>query len=276
MWRIQKTCLMVLALAASGKASAQDVRRPYGPFDAIADGARSSELRQLSLINGQLDHADYLRSLTVPVAGPRVLAGDPRVVGVYPYGRRGLLGLRPQGYVVVRRAPIVVYRRSYAVAPPTPPSPLYADADRRLDDVHREIEQNLRPGDDVANPARGEAARDGRRAAARVTANEPEELPTPDEVERPARRVAPRQAANRGIARDIARDDRRDVDDRRRDVRVPPRPQPDPPEQPASSANREIRPAENDDGEDSSRDQQAADEIRGPLLQKPAPGTQEF
>jgi hypothetical protein len=314
MWRLKTSSFVLAAVLAVEVAPAQELRTPYGPYDAIADGVRSNESRNLSLIDGQLDHVDRLRSLTVPVAGPRVFAGDPRIVGVYPYGRRGILGLRPQGYVVVRRTPVVVYRRT-VVAPPTPLSPyesgdlygyglressrqpigheslqtgsdrweyrpLYADDDR-LDEMHREIERNLRPSDEAGDEPRSGFVRGfDRRAAARIpAANEPEELPTPDDVERPARRVNSRQAVGRAMARDIARDEEpaasADNADDRGDSRVPPPPQPDPPEQLPESGGH-TNSAANEDRAKSKSAKPGNDELRGPLLQNPSSGTREF
>ena len=185
MWRILiKLLALTGAVAAGNSAFGQATREPYGPFDAIAEGARNSELRRLSLIDSQLDTIDARRSLIVPIAQPRGLWG-PNVAAVFPYGRRGILGLRPRGYVVVRRSPVVVDRRTYGLegSPPgfsygaytndpygqsarqpigheslqTGPNrweyrPLYAEDDGRLDEIHGQIERELRPDGEAPSP----------------------------------------------------------------------------------------------------------------------------
>ena len=180
MWRILITPLALAgALVYSETTLGQAPREPYGPFDAIAEGARNSELQRLSAIDAQLETVDSLRALRV--AQPRVLLGRPDIA-VYPYGRRGIFGLRPRGYVVARRTPVVVYGGA-APAPPQPPTgyldryyggyssdsevrqpigheslqtgpnrweyrPLYADDDRTLDSIHGEIERNFQAAAD--------------------------------------------------------------------------------------------------------------------------------
>jgi hypothetical protein len=265
-------------------ATAQDIGRPYGPFDAIAEGTRNSELRRLSLIDSQLDTVDRLRAGIVPVAQPRAWLRDPGVAAVVPYGRRGILGLRPQGYIVVRRAPVVANRPIFV--PPSPPGalgggllandpasapirqpighqslqtglnrweyrPLYADDDRWLDETHREIERNL----GLAGTTRDlRGTRSGDRAAV-----EPEELPMPGDAAEASRDRRP--ANDLGEARDIARSANFAADQKepklRDNVRVPPPPEPDPP-QPQSNVRAR------------------SDEPRGPALGDPASGRREF
>ncbi|MEX2139725.1 MAG: hypothetical protein WD894_10720 [Pirellulales bacterium] len=264
----------VVLAVLSPAASAQEPQRPYGPFDAIAEGTERSEAQRLSLIGAQLETVDQLR--LTQVAGPRAFSRDPGVAAVYPYGRRGILGLRPRGYIVVRRPPTVAYRRSYAVEPPrydfdydtdayairqtvrqpighellrTGPNrweyrPLYAQDDRQLDETHREIERNLRPLADDDGAERTGYFREDRRPRGASRAAVPEELPEPQDPDNGGT-LTKNDAASprRGEARDIARDNR-----------VPPPPQPDPPDQPRK-----------DDVE-----------LRGPLLQNPSTGAREF
>jgi hypothetical protein len=310
MWRILITLpALTFAVALDNPALGQDARQPYGPFDAIAEGTRNSELRNLSLIDSQLDAVDQLRSGVVSVAQPRVLLGGPGVA-VIPYGRRGILGLRPQGYVVMRRAPVVAYRRPYVLEPPPPPlppdnyrpyvdesvrqplgheslqtgpnrweyRPLYADDDRRLDEIHRDIERDLRLEDDVqADNAAGQ-----RRLNQPAVASEPEELPVPREAadESPKARSAP---PVRGQARDIARTRPASArpettaspsaSQQRPGVRVPPPPQPDPAIQPPNSLG---KPEEGNRRDDQTKKPAGDPELRGPLLQNPATGAREF
>jgi hypothetical protein len=298
MWRILITPLVLAGAVVCGQTTlGQALRNPYGPFDAIAEGARNSELQRLSVIDAQLDTVDLLRALRTQ---PRVLLSRPDMA-VFPYGRRGILGLRPRGYVVVRRSPIVVSRSG--LEPPPPPAgyedrvyggysdsavrqpighesrqtgpnrweyrPLYADDDRALDSIHSEIEGNLRPAD-RADPAPIEPPR---RVNGSDAAGDPEELPVPSDD------AQPRQARSappvRGQARDIARSaafsgERRDSptkhgarDDNRVNRRAPPPPQPDPPRQPTAAPTK-APPAIEDA------------ELRGPLLQNPSTGTREF
>jgi hypothetical protein len=95
MWRILISLLALTAVLTHGKITlCQAPPEPYGPFDAIAEGARNSELRRLSMIDSQLDSVDALRALRV--GQPRGLWGSD-VAAVYAYGRRGILGLRPRG-----------------------------------------------------------------------------------------------------------------------------------------------------------------------------------
>jgi len=313
---------LILALASLGAcvqcAIAQETREPYGPFDAIAEGTANSEARRLSLIDSQLDTVDQLRPVTVPVSvrGRRVYyARNPDVAAVYAHGRRGVLGIRPRGYVVVRRAPAVVYGRSSIAAPPLYElegaygydlrdvrqpigheslqtgrnrweyRPLYADDDR-LDDIHRGIERELDP--QRASYNRDEAQDDApsvrRRSAARqAAASEPEELPLPADEDPPD---APRR--DRGGARDIAREPttaREDQDARepvgqdqpgeRRRTSVPPPPEPDPPDQPTASARRKST-ASDDRAKKPAQPPDANEDIRGPLLPDPSNGPREF
>jgi hypothetical protein len=304
MWRILITLLAVTGAVAAGKTTfGQAPREAYGPFDAIAEGSRNNELRRLSLIGAQLDTVDALRELRV--GQPRGLWG-PDVAAVYAYGRRGILGLRPRGYVVVRRAP-VVNRRTYGVegSPPgfsygsytndpysqsarqpighqslqTGPNrweyrPLYAADDGRLDEIHGQIEGDLRPGGDAFPTDGGDMiGSDTRGAGGRAAASGPEELPIPRDqaVAQEARPPVPR----RGQARDIARSaafagERNDAASRRqagdanlRNLRPPPPPRPDPLAQPRIAP--EKRAPATDDAE-----------LRGPLLQNPSTGTREF
>jgi hypothetical protein len=245
-------------------------------MDAIAEGAESSEARQLSLIESQLDTVDYLRPVAAPVRGPRVVySGDSRIAAVYAYGRRGLLGLRPRGYVVIRRAPVVAYRgtpplESYGypyrdgVRQPigheslqTGPNrweyrPLYADDDLSFDETHRQIEERLGPQRDAPAipqpPERpnGIAAdsRSQRSTAQRDAASEPEELPIPDQPREPPRGA--KSTKTRAAARDIARESEVENDSRdntkldaeagpKAPLNVPPPPKPDPAVQPTRS-----------------------------------------
>jgi hypothetical protein len=303
MWRILFTLLVFAGAVANDKTTlGQGPREPYGPFDAIAEGARNSELQRLSAIDAQLDTVDALRAQRV--AQPRVLLGRPDVA-VYPYGRRGILGLRPRGYVVVRRTPVVVYGTRSQPVPPPPPAgyedryydgyasgstgstvrqpigheslqtgpnrweyrPLYADDERALDSMHSEIERTLRPAADA-----DQVPREPQRTNKPGPGGDLEELPVPSDDAQPRQaQPAPRV---RGQARDIARsaafaEERRDTitqrraDDNRRDVRVPPAPQPDPPDQ---SSKVPHKPAQTTDDA----------ELRGPLLQIPSTGAREF
>lgn len=123
MTRIVLLSLGFMVVAAS-LAPAQALRRPYGAFDAIEEGTANNEARRLQAIGSQLDTNDRLRSLVTDVRRPRVVAVPDRNTHVYAYGRRGILGLRPQGYVVVRR--------QLAPAPPrmvrlVPSPPVYDD-----------------------------------------------------------------------------------------------------------------------------------------------------
>jgi hypothetical protein len=302
MWRILIPSLVLAGVIAGGKTTfGQATREPYGPFDAIAEGSRNSELQRLSAIDAQLDTVDALRSLRVAQRG--VFLGPD--VAVYPYGRRGILGLRPRGYVVVRRAPVVINGDRSQLTPPPPPAeyagrnyggystdsevrqpigheslqtgpnrweyrPLYADDDRALDTIHGEIERNLEPAGHV-DQAPNEPPRrpDGPGAI-----EDAEELPVP------ADNVKPQQARSappaRGQARDLARSaafagEKKDaprknsVGDYNRVNRraPPPPPTPDPPSQQRSAP---TKPA-----------QAPIDaELRGPLLQNPSTGTREF
>jgi hypothetical protein len=300
MWRISITLLTLAAACVSGKSTVgQESRRPYGPFDAIAEGAQNSELRRRSLIDSQLDAMDYLRSSIVPVAQPRALLGRADVA-VYPYGRRGILGLRPRGYVVVRRVPINVNRGGYALEPPPPPAgydygtyagqsvrqpigheslqtgpnrweyrPLYADDDRSLDEAHGQIERDVQQEADMLRPRRQTVGT--ARRTLEPAASDPEELPVPRD-EAIAREARP---PVRGQARDIARSAafsdeqtdrttrRRAIGEDRRAVRTPPPPRPDPPSPPRTATDKQA-PAVEDS------------ELRGPLLQNPSTGTREF
>lgn len=281
MWRILSAFVVTATVLFSTAAFGQELRRPYGPFDAIAEGTERSESQRRSLIASQLDTVDQLR--LTQVAGPRAFFRDPNVTAVYPYGRRGLFGLRPRGYIVVRRPRIPTDRRSYAPQPSqydplydgygysaspavrqpigheqlqTGPNrweyrPLYADDDRQLDDVHREIERELRPPADDGYAERAGYSTNERRSMRAPRLNTPEELPEP---QGPVNRSASSQSERPpqpGQARDIARDE---VE--RNNNHPPPPPQPDPPDQPQKSAE------END--------------LRGPLLQDPAAGVREF
>ncbi len=135
MWFISRFLILLgsvlVALALSSSLTAGEVlleRGPYTAFDAMVEGAISGEDRRLSLVASQLDTVDRLRSVTVPVQLRRgVYARDPSVAAVYPYGRRGLFGLRPSGYIVVRRTPAVVYQQP-GILPPAP----YASDDRSV------------------------------------------------------------------------------------------------------------------------------------------------
>ena len=301
MWRTLFALSMTGAVVLGRATSAQESRRPYGPFDAIAEGAERSETQRLSLIESQLDTVDQLR--LTQVAAPRIRLRDPGVA-VYPYGRRGILGLRPRGYVVVRRPPVVVYRPNYAIeAPPydseydsygysrqtvrqpighellrTGPNrweyrPLYADDDRRLDEAHRDIERNLRPLAGDERPAQAGYATQERRAGDPSRASAPEELPEPQDLDDRELTKNGRPSPGRGEARDIAREgaDRpirrasvQQLPDPPRNTRTLPPPQPDPPDQPRKDTSAE-------------KQQPAADdELRGPLLQNPSTGAREF
>jgi hypothetical protein len=315
MWqRLISFASIIAVTALCTTASGEGPQKPYGPYDAIAEGTRNSEAQRLSLIDSQLDQMDRLRSLTVPVVGGRFLLGEPGVVGVYRYGRRGLLGIRPQCYIVLRRAPSVEYGRVYA--PPPPPAeptidfygnsprvsvrqpigheslqtapdrweyrPLYAD-DERFDAMHREIERNLRlPEDDIATDIGGFSRNPSSRAAFDQQEAEPEELPEPRRSNFPDVR---HDAVGRGEARDIARQTRpnhgndnapqtRDDVSPRRTT-VPPPPRPDPPEQPASRVR--LDNAEPKRAKSPEQGKQPSNEpLRGPLLRNPATGTREF
>jgi hypothetical protein len=304
MWRILITLLILTGAVAAGKTTlGQAPREPYGPFDAIAEGTRNNESRRLSLIDAQLDTVDALGALRL--AQFRRPWG-PDVAAVYPYGRRGILGLRPRGYVVVRRAPAVAYRGAYLTPPPPPDvgynlyggdpagqpvrqpigheslqtgpnrweyRPLYAGDDGRLDEMHGQIERNLRPDEsELGSDREGAVGRNTRRAGDRAATGEPEELPVPrDDVARDARPPAPARGQARDIARSAAfaeqrndRATRRQTGDANlRNLRPPPPPRPDPAAQPITAP--EKRAPVNDDAE-----------LRGPLLQNPATGTREF
>jgi hypothetical protein len=296
MWRALLAISMTAAVMFGTAASAQEPQRPYGPFDAISEGAERSEAQRLSLIDSQLDTVDQLR--LAQVAGPRTLLRDPGVAAVYPYGRRGILGLRPRGYIVVRRAPSVpsaAYRRSYAVEPQydrgydaygfpirqavrqpighellrTGPNrweyrPLYAEDDRRLDETHFEIERNLRPLAEYDGAERTGYATEERRPMGASRAAAPEELPEPQDLHNGGKLTkSDRAAPRRGEARDIARDG---VDDPTKRTNVPPPPQPDPPNQPRNSTGAPKPSSEPADD----------NELRGPLLQNPSTGAREF
>ena len=290
MWKCLSVALVAAAIPLNQGALAQELRRPYTPFDAIAEGTERSESQRRSLIASQLDTVDQLR--LTQVAGPRSFLRDSNVTAVYPYGRRGILGLRPRGYVVVRRAPVTTYRRSYAPDPQlyeprfdsygysapqavrqpighellrTGPNrweyrPLYADDDRQLDDVHREIERELRPPADDGYAERTGYATQERRSMSAPRVNAPEELPEPqDTVSGNTSIQSERPSPRPGQARDIARDEAE-----RRNNRPPPTPRPDPRDQPRNLAPPPAKqPAEDD-------------EPRGPLLKDPASGTREF
>jgi hypothetical protein len=302
MWKILSAFAVTAIALVAVTAAAQELRRPYGPFDAIAEGTERSESQRRSLIASQLDTVDQLR--LAQVVRPRTFFRDPNVTAVYPYGRRGLFGLRPRGYVVVRRAPSPTYRRSYdeatgqydprydgydelvprSVRQPigheqlqTGPNrweyrPLYADDDREFDEIHREIERDLQPPDDDGRAERTGYATPERRTMRAPQVNTPEELPEPPE---PANGGAiandERALPRRGQARDIARDaidhppQRSNVTGsiaNGRDKRPPPPPRPDPPDQAIKSAPPQ-KPAEET-------------ELRGPLLKDPASGVREF
>ncbi len=153
------------------------------------------------------------------------------------------LGRRPAGYVVIRRAPVVVYQQR-EVLPPAPypltdvygysartaarqpighfsgqtgPNrweyrPLYGD-DAEIDIEHAEVESNnlvesddSRPAAPTTNQRPAERQPAARQPAERQpAASEPEELPPPRESG--DRRTAVRRASNVGAARDIARDE---------------------------------------------------------------------
>ena len=298
MWRILISSLVLAGTVAGGKTTfGQAPREPYGPFDAIAEGARNSELQRLSAIDAQLDTVDALRSLRVAQRG--VFLGPD--VAVYPYGRRGILGLRPRGYVVMRRTPVVINGDRSQLTPPPPPTeyagrnyggystdsevrqpigheslqtgpnrweyrPLYADDDHTLDAVHGEIERNLGP---LGNADR--VPRESPPPAERPdAAGDLEELPVPSDDGQP-RQAQPA----RGQARDIARSaafagEKKDAprkssagDNLVNRRAPPPPPTPDPPSQQRSAP---TKPA-----------QTPIDaELRGPLLQNPSTGTREF
>jgi hypothetical protein len=301
MWRILNAFALTAMFQLGAPAWGQELRRPYGPFDAIAEGTERSESQRRSLIASQLDTVDQLR--LVQLTRPRTFFRDPNVAAVYPYGRRGILGLRPRGYIVVRRPTDPTYRRPYAGVPDqydlrydgyddsipqavrqpigheqlqTGPNrweyrPLYAD-DRDFDEIHREIESDLQPPRDSGRAERTGYAAPERRTLHAPQVNAPEELPEPPE---PANggaftndeRVLPR----RGQARDIARDEIDEPPQRssvtrsianERNTRPPPPPRPDPPNQAIKSAPPQ-KPAEET-------------ELRGPLLKDPASGVREF
>jgi hypothetical protein len=168
--------------------------------------------------------------------------------------------------------------------------PLYADDDGRLDEIHGQIERELRPnGGELASERDGAADSTTRRASDRAAASAPEELPVPRDA---AMTRDVRSPANvRGQARDIARSNvvggnvvGRNVvgsaafaneragaatrqqaadEDRRTRSEPPPPPRPDPPRQQTEA--------------DEKPPQSTGDpELRGPLLQNPSTGTREF
>lgn len=232
---------VLLALALSSSLTADEVildRRPYTAYDAIEEGYLNSEAQRMSLINSQLDTVDRLRPFIVPVQLRRgYYARDPYVEAVYAYGRRGLFGRRPAGYVVIRRAPVVAYQQRQVFEPwpyvpgdiygysartaarqpighesrQTGPNrweyrPLYAD-DAELDAAHDDVERGqLADEDDVGGRAiESRPAIETERPDRRPAASEPEELPPPRESQE--RRSPVRGASNIGAARDIARDE---------------------------------------------------------------------
>jgi hypothetical protein len=294
MWRILIPCFLAAVMALGVSAAAQELRRPYGPFDAIAEGSQRGEAQRLSLIQSQLDTVDQLR--LARVSGPRTFLRDPNVAAVYPYGRRGIFGLRPRGYIVVRRGPIPDYRNEYAPVPPdlggygayddpapqavrqpighellrTGPNrweyrPLYAEDERELDEIHREIEQDLRPLPDE-RPARRAGYSTPHRRPDASQADTPEELPEPQAPNGDAAisgndRAAPR----RGAIRDVARNGNANPRSR---SSVPPPPLPDPDTQPRTlNGGGGPQPPSTPAGDDL---------IRGPLLQNPSTGAREF
>jgi hypothetical protein len=302
MWRILSAFVVTAIAWVATTAAAQELRRPYGPFDAIAEGTARSESQRRSIIASQLDTVDQLR--LSQVAGPRTLFRDPNVTAVYPYGRRGIFGLRPRGYIVVRRPPIPRSQRSYAPESPqyeprydgydysasptvrqpigheqlqTGPDrweyrPLYADSDRDLDERDGQVERNLRPPADDGYAERTGYATPRRQPRSAPPVNSPEELPEPPEaVNGGAITQNDRTSPRRGQARDIARDELDDRPQRAnvagsiangRNNRPPPPPRPDPLDQPKNSPPQK-QPAEDN-------------ELRGPLLKDPASGVHEF
>lgn len=315
MWRILITSLVLAAALACGETTfGQAPREPYGPFDAIAEGARNSELQRRSAIDAQLDTVDALRTLRLAQAP--VLLGRPDVA-VYPYGRRGIFGLRPRGYVVVRRTPAVVYGDRSAPEPPPPPAgyedrfyggyssgsmgttvrqpigheslqtgpnrweyrPLYADDDRALDSMHGEIEQNLLPAGQADQAPSGPP----RRADSPDAAGDLEELPVPSDEPQP-RQARPAPPA-RGQARDIARSaafsgDRNDPAIKRGsadDNRVNRRAPPPPrPDPPGQPTTAPKNTASKNTAPNKPPPPAGDAELRGPLLQNPSTGTREF
>jgi hypothetical protein len=310
MW--QASLVLTAALIPTA-AFAQEANRTYGPFDAIAEGASRNNARGLALIGSQLQTVNQLR-LT---AGPRTFFRDPSVSAVYAYGRRGIFGLRPRGYVVVRRTPATPYRGSYNFPPlygasedpsayatwngvrqpighqlsQTGPNrweyrPLYADDDLAFDEMHRQIERELRPpGENESATRAGYAADAARPLSNAATGDVPEELPEPLE-QRPDEKAADR-ATFRGGARDIARQAPEDRGQRfngqaaamqRPESRVPPPPQPDPPDQPKNAVTpaHPRSEAAKKPAATNARPAQSHQELRGPILQDPATGAREF
>jgi hypothetical protein len=234
-----------------------------------------------------------------PVVGRRAILRNPNPAAVLPFGRRGLLGLRPQGYVIIGRAPATVYRRDLAVPPPAgfgyrlddaplpPLAPSIAgrpsgmdydlwpaqasfEDDQWLDQTHRQIERSLRPSSD-AN--RNDVVRSYAPGPI-VETGEPEELPLPAQPgATPANRAT---SATAGQARDIARPrESGDLDRQPSQAQVPPPPQPDPPNQPTSTlgGNSSVtRPAPVSAPDAKAQPQNSG----GPLLQDPNTGAGEF
>ena len=109
MWRILINLLALTgAVAAGNSAFGQSEREPYGPFDAVAEGARNSELRRLSLIDSQLDTidarlVDRAHRAAARTVGPQRRGGFPLRASRHP---------RPAAARICRRAAVAGRRRS--------------------------------------------------------------------------------------------------------------------------------------------------------------------
>jgi hypothetical protein len=188
-----------------------------------------------------------LRRRTYTTRDPR----DPNVEGVYAYGRRGLLGRRPAGYIVVRRAPVYRQADVFSVSPPPVPyppgdygyssrtagrqpighfsgqtgpnrweyRPLYDD-DVESDVAHDEVERSRLADEEydrdvpsvIRRPA--ESERDApltRPLPSEGRGEDSEPEELPPPRETQERRQPVRRASTAGAARDIARDEARDA-----------------------------------------------------------------
>jgi hypothetical protein len=164
--------------------------------------------------------------------------------------------------------------------------PLYAEDDPAFDEMHRQIERELRPPMVNESATRARYAADAAPPLSNAaTGDGPEELPEPLE-QRPDEK-----AADRATFRDGARDIARQAGEirgqssngpaatiERPENRVPPAPQPDPPDQPRSAATPAKPSSERANEPDltTAKPPLATQELRGPILQDPTTGAREF
>ena len=122
-FRLSFLAAILIAIALSSSITADEVlleRRPYTAFDAMAEGARQQRgpaavARRLAARHRRSPEiADRARAVA-----PRGLRPRPERRGRVRLWASRSVGRRPAGYVVIRRAPVVVYQQR-EILPPAP------------------------------------------------------------------------------------------------------------------------------------------------------------